>query len=281
MPSAKAQKLIFTIAITGISFALVLRDRLLGRIRRAARASEPDAIATRHTISSGGNLLDAVFVKPASGDALSVLLICHGIGETVEHWLPAQQLLAANGAASLVFDYSGYGRSTGRIAAIQCEEDAVAAFRFLRQQMPSAAISVLGFSLGSGIAAAILPRVEASRLVLGAAFTSFREAACSIAIPRRLAFAVPPLWHAEEALRNCSIPVLIIHGEKDKLFPVEMASRLHAYCGAQAELIVVPKLSHNEPFYRPRLSYWAFILSWLVSDRSAALDLNESAIHLN
>jgi hypothetical protein len=75
----------------------------------------------------------------------AVVLVCHGIGETVGHWVPVQELLAANGAASLVFDYSGYGRSTGRIEAAQCERDAIAAFEFLEKLAPGAPIAVLGF----------------------------------------------------------------------------------------------------------------------------------------
>ena len=47
-------------------------------------------------------MLDAVLVTPDANGARASLLICHGIGETVEHWLAVQQLLAANGVASLV-----------------------------------------------------------------------------------------------------------------------------------------------------------------------------------
>jgi alpha-beta hydrolase superfamily lysophospholipase len=256
----------FSIAITCISRALVVRDRLLGRIGRHRFADIPEALATRQTIRSGKSILDAFFVKPAADPVQSVVLICHGIGETVEHWVPVQQLLASNGAASLVFDYSGYGRSNGSINVSQCEQDAIAAFEHLQLLMPGLPISVLGFSLGSGVAAAIIQRVDAERLVLCAAFTSFREAACSLGIPRRFAFAVPHVWRAEEALRNCSVPVLIVHGEEDRLFPVQMASDLSAFCGNNAEVLVVPQLSHNEPFYRPHISYWGLILSWLEPD---------------
>ena len=260
---------VFTIAITCISRTLVLRDRLLGRIgsrRFDDTGDTSDAMVSRHAIRSGRNVLDAFFVTPAAGPVQSVVLICHGIGETVEHWLPVQCLLAANGAASLVFDYSGYGRSTGSINVSQCEQDAIAAFELLRDLMPGFSVSLLGYSLGSGVAAAIVGRVSAERLVLCAAFTSFREAACSLGIPKKFAFAVPHVWRAEEALRDCEIPVLIVHGEEDRLFPVRMASELKAFCGWNAEVVLVPEVSHNEPFYRPHLSYWGLILSRLATD---------------
>ena len=67
----------------------------------------------------------------------AALLICHGIGEIVEYWFPVQQLLAANGVASLVFDYSGYGRSSGSIDWSQCELDAIDAFEYLKSIAPS------------------------------------------------------------------------------------------------------------------------------------------------
>jgi hypothetical protein len=215
-------------------------------------------------------VLDAVFVQPASSPARAVVLICHGIGEIVDHWFPVQQLLAANGIASLVFDYSGYGRSTGRVDARQWEDDAIAAFRLLQLLAPSMPVSVLGFSLGSGVAAAIISKIDAERLVLCAAFTSFRAAACSVGIPKRFASAVPPLWHAEESLVDCSIPVHVIHGEKYQLFPVEMAAELAALCGSETELLVVPELDHNEPFNHPHLSYWGLVLSRLAIEEQAA-----------
>lgn len=241
----------------------MLRDRLLGRIRRNGRVETSQAVASRHVIHSGNNVIDAVFVTPDANAVKASVLICHGIGETVEHWLGVQQLLAANGVASMVFDYSGYGRSSGFFNASQCELDAVAAFMCLQRLTGTLPVSVLGFSLGSGIAAAIVPRVPVHRLLLCAAFTSLRKATVSVGIPKFFALAVPPIWDAEKALGACSVPVLVVHGEKDRLFPVEMAEELAAYCGSQSELVIVPMLTHNEPFYRPHLSYWGRIASWL------------------
>jgi hypothetical protein len=259
----EARQLILTVGVTFASRILVLRDRLLGRIGRDEGMETSQSVASRHCIHSGNHVLDAVFVTPDANAVKAGLLICHGIGETVEHWLGAQQLLAGGGVASLVFDYSGYGRSSGFFNARKCELDAVAAFLHLQRLIAPLPVSVLGFSLGSGIAAAIVPRVPVHRLLLCAAFTSLRKAVVSVGMPKSLAFAVPPIWDAGKALVACTVPVLIVHGEEDRLFPVEMAEELTACCGSQSELVIVPMLSHNEPFYRPQLSYWGRIISWL------------------
>jgi len=267
-----AHRISFTIAMTGISRMLVVRDWLMGWSPPAIQnGASGNATVERHRIASGRNVLDAVWVRPTAGPARAVVLVCHGIGETVEHWLGVQQVLAASGAASLVFDYSGYGRSTGRIEAAQCEADSIAAFEYLEglaaEAKCGAEIALLGFSLGSGIAAAVMGRVRASRLVLCAAFTSFRAAAHSLGLPRVLGHWIPPLWHVDESMRDCRVPVLVVHGEKDRLFPVKMAAELAECC--RAETMIVPKLGHAEPYFRPDAKYWGPIVDWIEGDRSS------------
>ncbi len=268
------QRFLFRLVVTLICRVILIKNWVLGRSRSGREMSTGQAAASRERVPSGENLLDAIFVKPAGGGVEAVVLICHGIGETVERWLPVQQLLAANGTASLVFDYSGYGRSTGRPDWNQFELDAVSAFGYLEGLANGRRVSILGFSLGSGIAAAVAEQVEAASLVMCAAFTSFREAACSTGLPRGLRFLAPAIWRAEESLQGGSVPVLIVHGEEDRLFPVRMAAELAEFCGMRGELMIVPGLRHNEPFRRPRQSYWGAIAERLVRqvvDSEAAL----------
>jgi uncharacterized protein len=224
---------------------------------------------SRHAIRSGGNRLDAVLVRPESAAAQASVLICHGIGETVELWHEVQQLLAASGVASLVFDYSGYGRSGGFFTASQSEKDAVAAFHCLERLTAPLPVDLFGMSLGSAIAATIVGKVAANRLVLCGAFTSLRKAAVSVGIPQVFEFGVPAIWDTEDALRSCPVPVLIVHGEKDRLFPVSMAEQLAASCASPCELAIVPNVSHSDPFYHPQLSYWGSIVArFLLRDQA-------------
>jgi pimeloyl-ACP methyl ester carboxylesterase len=258
-----AQHQVLNFGIALISRTLMLRDRLLGRVASPLPMDAAISVS-RHTIPSGRNRIDAVFVTPDAKNLKANLLLCHGIGETVEHWFIVQQLLASCGVATLMFNYSGYGRSTGLFTARQAEQDAISAFHYLREIATPLPTSILGMSLGSGIAAAILPRIPAHRLVLCAAFTSLRKGAVSIALPKSLGFLVPDIWDSENALRTFATPVLIVHGSKDRLFPVRMAEELKAACVAPSELIVVAGLAHNEPFYRPQSSYWSLIASRLI-----------------
>lgn len=260
---------IFSAGVTSIARGAVLRDRMLGRLRVMRRLARQEAHpVSRHAIASGNRMLDAVLVKPHQ-QVRAALLICHGIGETVEYWTGVQHLLASKGVASLVFDYSGYGRSRGVVDWRRCEDDSVAAFEYLSTMRIGTPVSLLGFSMGSGIATAILPRTNPDRLVLCAAFTSFRDAACSFGVPRVCAGMLPAIWSGEAPLRAWRRPVLIVHGERDRRLPVSMARRLAQWCEPGTELVVAAGHRHNEPFLQPRLAFWGPVAKWLTAENMA------------
>lgn len=255
----------FTGTLLCASRFIHLRDRLFGRVPTLPPEA-PNLSVSHHSIPSGDSLLDAVYVEPRLHSARASVLICHGIGEVVPQWFPIQQILAEAGVSSLVFDYSGYGRSTGHIDWSQLEQDAISAFHRLERLAPSGPVSLLGFSLGTGIIPAIVSQVKADRLVLCAGFTSFRAAARAVGVPAFLSPLVPPIWNAQESLPHCKLPVLVVHSTGDGLFPVQMARDVVSWCGGNAELFLVPGLGHNEPFYKPQLPYWSRICSFLVSE---------------
>ena len=137
---------ILSLVLTAISRGLLRRDRLSGRMKHAVDVFAFDK--ERFVLPSGDRRLSAVYVS-AGSDAPAVL-ICHGIGELVEYWGKVQGMLQEMGISSLVFNYSGYGASSGAVTAANCEEDVIAAYRALVDR-GHRSIVLLGFSLGSGI----------------------------------------------------------------------------------------------------------------------------------
>lgn len=233
---------------------LVLRDRLLGHLR-------PVATGCRHKVPSGENILDASWVVP--DDAWAALLICHGIGETPEHWPHAQQLLAEAGVASLIFNYSGFGCSTGRVSPKQCERDAEAAYAWLRERLPGVQVTLLGFSLGTGVATTVCSRMEVSGLILCEGYTSFREAAARLGVPPGCFHGV---WRNVETLAGCPVPLLVVHGGRDRLFPVAMGQALAAAGGGK--LAVIDGMGHSDLHSKARLEDWQVIVEWMRQTQS-------------
>jgi pimeloyl-ACP methyl ester carboxylesterase len=129
-----------------------------------------------------------------------------------------------------------------------------------------ASIFLLGFSLGSGVAAHGASTLEPpiAGLFLCEAFTSFREAAAASGLPYWLAHAVPDVWNTVAVIRQIHVPLYLVHSDADRLFPLDMPKRIIEAHGQGGELIVVPGLSHNEAFLRPTNVYWQPIVEHIL-----------------
>lgn len=239
--------------LTAVSGGLILRDRLLRVTQRLRRHDAREEFF----VPSGKRKLACAYLPCVEGGP--TVLVCHGIGETVEHWSAVQALFHDHGIGSFVFNYSGYGKSSGRLCAEHCNEDLVSAHAELRRRVGSdAPVFVLGFSLGSGIAAqgagGLRPPVRG--LFLCEAFDSFREAACAVGVPRWLTRIVPDIWVTATTMAQVQMPVWVVHSDSDELFPLNMSERITKACGSWGELIVVEGLAHNEPFLTAAETYW-------------------------
>jgi fermentation-respiration switch protein FrsA (DUF1100 family) len=255
--SSKLGSKLLSAGIAVVSRLLLARDALRG----VARRTRQDASREEFFFTSGGRRLAGVWVAGPAG--APVILLCHGIGETVAHWGAVQAYLRERGVGSMIFNYSGYGESEGRISTEHCDEDFVSGYAELRRRVgPDARVLVVGFSLGSGIAAngvgALAPAADG--LFLCEAFSSLREAMQAAWIPLWIARMVPDVWNTVEAVRTLRLPICVVHSDGDGLFPVEMGKKIASACRERAELVVVRGLSHNEPYLRPTDAYWGPIV---------------------
>jgi alpha-beta hydrolase superfamily lysophospholipase len=249
---------ILSLILTVISRGIFRRDRQNGKMKGILDAFS--FAEQRLVLQSGGRRLSAVYVS-AGNDAPAVL-ICHGIGEVVEYWARVQEVFQEMGVSSLVFNYSGYGASSGTVTAAHCEEDAIAAHRALVDR-GHRSIVLLGFSLGSGISCAAASHIDVDGLILCEGFSTFREGAMAIGCPQWLTHTVPDVWDTAVRVCDLRVPVLVVHSDADELFPMTMAERIAEACGPRGELIVVNGLVHDAPIYTATPIYWQPIADWV------------------
>lgn len=75
-----------------------------------------------------------------------------------------------------------------------------------------------------------------------------------------------------EAMKNCRVPVLFIHGEEDHFVPVEMTYENYAACAAPKELLIVPGAEHGMSYLTDREAYEKKVLEfWQRFDKDAKL----------
>ncbi len=259
--------------------AILIRD---GIAELFAQRSEPlphAGTVQQVAIPSGSRVLEGFLVLPASETRASVLIL-HGIGERLSYWGGAQEMLAQHGIASLIFDYSGYGKSGGATTPENLRQDTIAAYDKLHALVPDARPPfLLGLSLGTGVAIDAAPHLipAPSGVVLCEAFTSLRKAGEAVLattpLPgfaiNALAKLLPDLYRTAASIRQVASPLLIVHSDSDELFPVGMSreifSSAHKEMSLQVALVVPHGFAHNDAYLKPVPGYWQPILDFLLS----------------
>jgi uncharacterized protein len=198
--------------------------------------------------TADGVVLNAWFF-PADADAPRadwVWLLCHGNAGNISHRLRHASVLLDTGAAALLFDYRGYGRSQGRPSEAGTYLDAQAAHAWLGQRgYDPARIMVLGESLGGAVGAELALRETVGGLALVAAFTSVPDMGAELFpwLPVRWLGTIG--YRTVDKLAEVQVPVMVIHGPADSLVPFRHAERNYAAIRGPKQLWTIPG-DHND-----------------------------------
>ena len=177
--------------------------------------------------TADGERLDAWFVPAPQANA--VVLILHGNAGNMSHRMDTIAMFHRLGYGVLIFDYRGYGRSTGRPSEEGLYRDAVAAWDHLTRQRGIAPgqIVLFGESLGGAVAAWLAARERPGALVLSSVFTSAPELAADLYpwLPTR--WMVRLRYDTRAALARVHCPVLLAHSPDDEIIPFRHGQTLY------------------------------------------------------
>jgi fermentation-respiration switch protein FrsA (DUF1100 family) len=177
-----------------------------------------------------------------------VVLFAHGNGGNLSSRWERYRLLANRLELTvLAFDYRGYGQSEGKPSEAGVMADARAARAFLatKAHVAESEIILYGQSLGGAVMVELAATDGAKALILESTFTSLADVA-------NFKF---PLTPPGKILRNefnslAKIdqyrgPLLIVHGDADRIVPIEQAQRLYAAANEPKSFVKVEKGPHN------------------------------------
>ena len=200
---------------------------------------------------------------PARARSMGHLLLCHGnagnVGDRVIH----AALLSAAGFDVLLFDYRGYGQSTGRPTEDGTYRDARAARKALLAQpgVDGALVFYLGESLGGAVALALAIESPPRGLILQSTFTSVRDMA-RVHYPFIPRAAVPDAYPSLRLVRELQVPLLVLHGERDEIVPLASGQALFDAARGPKRMHVFPRLGHNDLVPLAGMRYAEVIASW-------------------
>ena len=201
---------------------------------------------------------------PGGSNSLGHLLLCHGnagnVGDRVLH----AALLTAAGFDLLLFDYRGYGRSSGRPDEQGTYRDARAALRCLLAQpgVDPARVFYLGESLGGAVALDLALQRAPAGLVLLSAFTGVRELA-RLHYPLVPTSLVPDAYPTLRRIQQLRAPLLVLHGDRDEIVPVSQGRALFEAAPEPKHMHVFPGLGHNDLIQLAGTEFARVIISWV------------------
>jgi fermentation-respiration switch protein FrsA (DUF1100 family) len=182
-------------------------------------------------------------------NAQATLLFCHGNAGNVSHRLDNVSRLLQAGFQVLLFDYRGYGHSTGRPSEEGLYRDAVSAWTHLveRADTASAPRIIFGRSLGGAVAIELATRVQADGLIVESTFTSIRTLArlfLSLPMPE-----LPVKYDSLSKIDRLTMPLLAIHGQEDELIPFADGRVLFDAAPEPKVWYPIPGAGHNDTYF--------------------------------
>lgn len=179
----------------------------------------------------------------ARANPRGALLFFHGNAGALDGWLAVVAPLTNLGWDVYLFDYRGFGKSSGTIKnQEQLLADSDAIYEWVRADFPGPIVPV-GYSIGSGLAAYQAQRRQAPAVILLAPYHSLEELIGEKA-PWFPSFLLRYRLASADYLRAAPSQVILMHGERDTLIPPEHSRRLQAQLGDRAQLILVAA-DHN------------------------------------
>jgi uncharacterized protein len=173
---------------------------------------------------------------PPRGDK-PVVLYFHGNGGSLRLRVDRFRRLAADGVGLLALSYRGYGGSSGKPTEQGLIEDARAAYAYALERYPAERIVLWGESLGSGVAIALAAEKPIARLVLDAPFTSAVDIAAAAYPILPVRFLMKDQFRSDERIALVKAPVLILHGDADRIVPIAYGERLLAMIPGPKRLV--------------------------------------------
>jgi len=182
---------------------------------------------------------------PPRGDRPLVIYF-HGNGGALVHRAARFRTLTEDGTGLLAVSYRGYGGSTGRPTEDGLIADAVAAYDFAAARHPTDRIVLFGESLGSGVAVALAATHTVGRVVLQAPFTSAADigALAYPYLPVRL--LMKDQFRSDLRIAKVTAPLLVIHGETDRVVPYRYGERLFALANEPKRMVRIARGNHND-----------------------------------
>ena len=156
-----------------------------------------------------------------------------------------------------MLDYRGFGKSEGVINSQgQLFEDLQVAYNAVKTRYDESKIVVLGYSIGTGMAAKIASTNRPKLLILQSPYYSLTDL-MKHAYPIIPTFILKYKLETNKYIKDCKMPIVLFHGSQDEIVYYNSSTKLRKMMKATDTLITLNGQGHNgiteNPVYKVEL----------------------------
>lgn len=184
-------------------------------------------------------------------NAKGLIFYLHGNAGSLAGWGEVATIYTDLHYDVFLLDYRGYGKSGGRIESEdQLFSDVQSAYSEMSRLYPENKIIVVGYSIGTGPAARVSSTNNPKMLILQSPYYSLGDVVKEAApfVPTFLLRYKLKTWRY---IRDCKMPIVLIHGDKDEVIPYSQSLKLKPLLKPSDRLITLPGQPHNGMTFNP------------------------------
>lgn len=218
--------------------------------------------------SADGTKLHGWFLKAKGGKPKGTVVFSHGNAGSIGHHLGFVMWLAEAGYQVFTYDYRGFGRSGGELNREGMVQDVLAAFRYVskRDDVKKDRLISYGHSLGGAKSVTAIAEhhpVGLKAVIIDGAFSSYRAMATRVGGQFGASMISDELSPKDFIAKITETPLLVIHGDKDEVVPVEQGKQLFKLANEPKTLFEVKGGHHGDSLSRDSGAYRKRMLDWL------------------
>jgi len=188
-------------------------------------------------------VLNGLLFKAENSNGLIFYL--HGNAGSLGTWGSVAQRYTELNYDVFILDYRSFGKSEGAInSEAQLFEDNQLVYDEFKKQYKEETITILGHSIGTGLASKLASENKPKQLILLSPYYSLTDM-----MRQRYAF-IPTVFlkykfATHEYLKKCTMPITVFHGNADEVIPYEASVRLKEAFKANINLIELNGQGHS------------------------------------
>jgi len=193
--------------------------------------------------TQSGKLLSGLLFK--SDSSKGVVFYLHGNAGSLDNWGKIARQYTDLHYDVFILDYPGYGKSEGAIKSEnQLFSDIQTAYDEVKKRFKEDSIVVLGYSIGTGLAAKVASTNHPRLLILQAPYYNMTDV-MRHTYPVIPTFLLKYKFQTNEYLKTCKMPVIIFHGNKDEVIYYGSSLKLKKEMKPNDTLITLAGQRHN------------------------------------